>query len=294
MRILSTVLLLLLFLLNIPSLAQEAPGAAPTSATQTDSELQVFLGKLQKTVDETVASKHGEKLAMQLESMRVPEYQSWFPDTFGFENGSKLAIRYSESLQKTETRLVEYFVTQGELGGHVTARLVFGESVQEKTKFGEAFNKAIQQSLTHPAQFYALEYAGKSEKTGFPFVVTFGYVTPARGVFSLINESVLRALPGMPAARIQVGGKLAGGMLYYKVAPKYPKQARKNNVSGNVRLHAIIAADGTITSLELVSGDPLLAPAALEAVRQWRYHPTTLDGEAVEVDTTIDVTFSLK
>jgi protein TonB len=60
-----------------------------------------------------------------------------------------------------------------------------------------------------------------------------------------------------------------------------------------VRLHAIIGKDGAITSLEVMSGHPLLQQAALDAVRQWRYQPTLLNGEPVDVDTTIDVIFSL-
>ena len=58
-------------------------------------------------------------------------------------------------------------------------------------------------------------------------------------------------------------------------------------------MHAIIGKDGAITSLEVMSGHPLLQQAALDAVRQWRYQPTLLNGEPVDVDTTIDVIFSL-
>jgi protein TonB len=58
-------------------------------------------------------------------------------------------------------------------------------------------------------------------------------------------------------------------------------------------LHAIIAKDGTVQQLEVMSGHPLLVQAALDAVRQWRYQPTLLNGEPVEVDTTVDVIFSL-
>jgi len=60
-----------------------------------------------------------------------------------------------------------------------------------------------------------------------------------------------------------------------------------------VRLHAIIGKDGTIQQLEVMNGHPLLQQSALDAVRQWRYQPTLLNGEPVEVDTTIDVIFSL-
>jgi TonB family protein len=77
-----------------------------------------------------------------------------------------------------------------------------------------------------------------------------------------------------------------------RVQPVYPPLARQTRISGTVRLHAIIGKDGTIQSLEVMSGHPLLQQAALDAVRQWRYQPTLLNGEPVDVDTTIDVIFS--
>jgi protein TonB len=81
--------------------------------------------------------------------------------------------------------------------------------------------------------------------------------------------------------------------LVHKVSPEYPKKARKKHVEGVVRLHAIIGKDGAVRELAVISGDPLLTDAALKAVRQWRYMPTLLNGEPVEVDTTIDVNFVL-
>jgi protein TonB len=69
--------------------------------------------------------------------------------------------------------------------------------------------------------------------------------------------------------------------------------ARQTRISGTVRLHAIISKSGGVQQLEVISGHPLLVQAALDAVKQWRYRPTTLNGEPVEVDTTIDVIFSL-
>lgn len=78
-----------------------------------------------------------------------------------------------------------------------------------------------------------------------------------------------------------------------KVQPEYPEAAKMSHVSGTVRLHVIIATDGSVDSLEVVLGDALLASAAIDAVKQWLYKPTLLNGEPIEVDTTIDVIFSL-
>jgi protein TonB len=75
--------------------------------------------------------------------------------------------------------------------------------------------------------------------------------------------------------------------------PIYPPLARQSRVEGSVVLHAVINKDGEVSELQVLSGHPLLVKAALDAVRQWRYSPTLLSGQAVEVETTITVTFVL-
>jgi len=99
--------------------------------------------------------------------------------------------------------------------------------------------------------------------------------------------------PPRPHGPLRVGGNVQAARIVNRVQPIYPPLARQTRISGTVRLHAIISKDGTIQQLEVLSGHPLLQQAALDAVRQWRYQPTLLNGEPVEVDTTIDVIFSL-
>jgi len=82
--------------------------------------------------------------------------------------------------------------------------------------------------------------------------------------------------------------------LLYKVIPQYPDIAKRTRTQGTVRLVGVIATDGTIQSLQVVSGHPFLVAAAVEAVRQWRYQPTVLNGQPVEVMAPIDVTFTLQ
>src|SRR5579862_2268865 len=93
--------------------------------------------------------------------------------------------------------------------------------------------------------------------------------------------------------RIRVGGKLMAEKMITQVQPIYPEIARRAGVSGTVILHVVIAKDGTVQELSFVSGPPLLMKASMDAVRQWKYEPTLLNGEPVEVDTTISVIFTL-
>jgi protein TonB len=97
----------------------------------------------------------------------------------------------------------------------------------------------------------------------------------------------------IPAKPVPVGGDVQAARLLKKVMPVYPPLARQVRVSGTVQLIGVIAKDGTIQQLQLVSGHPLLVGAALDAVRQWIYRPTLLNGQAVEVIAPITVFFTL-
>lgn len=81
--------------------------------------------------------------------------------------------------------------------------------------------------------------------------------------------------------------------LIRRVQPDYPEIAKLMRLSGTVRLRAIIGTDGAVQQLEVLSGNPILARAAKSAVREWRYEPTRLNGQPVEVETSITVTFVL-
>jgi periplasmic protein TonB len=98
--------------------------------------------------------------------------------------------------------------------------------------------------------------------------------------------------PAMAPRRIRIG-HLEPGKLLVAVKPLYPPLAKAARVSGTVELDAVIGTDGRLKEIKAKSGNPLLVPAAVEAVRQWVYQPTILNGDAVEVITSILVTFTL-
>jgi TonB family protein len=95
------------------------------------------------------------------------------------------------------------------------------------------------------------------------------------------------------SARIRVDGNLQAAKLVKQIAPVYPPLAKTARVQGTIRFQAVIGKDGVIRNLEVIGGPPLLRPAAIDAVKQWTYRPTLLNGQAVEVNTTIEVLFSL-
>jgi protein TonB len=101
------------------------------------------------------------------------------------------------------------------------------------------------------------------------------------------------ALSANAPQRIRVGGDVQANNLIKKVTPLYPPMAKEARISGTVRFTAIIDKAGNIASLQLMSGHPLLVDSAMEAVKQWQYRPTLLNGSPVEVITQIDVNYTL-
>lgn len=127
------------------------------------------------------------------------------------------------------------------------------------------------------------------------------YVPGARngdphGFPNLFDGSARPVLPALPPAMVSHPLRLSHmneGNLIRKVRPNYPALARSARIQGTVVLQAMISKQGTIENLTVVTGHPMLVPAAIDAVRQWRYRPYILNNEPVEVETQITVNFSL-
>ena len=98
---------------------------------------------------------------------------------------------------------------------------------------------------------------------------------------------------GTEGRHFKPDAKVTSGKLEHRVQPNYPALARQTKVAGTVTLDVIINKNGEVEEASLVSGHPLLVSAAIDAVKQWKYSPTLVDGEPFAVETTIEVTFSL-
>jgi protein TonB len=109
------------------------------------------------------------------------------------------------------------------------------------------------------------------------------------------EREIVKPVPPTPNAQTQVhvGGDVQAAKLISAPRPVYPPLAKATRTQGTVIIRAVIARDGVIGNLQLISGPPLLVKAAMDAVRQWRYRPTSLNGEPVEVITEITVNFTL-
>ena len=119
------------------------------------------------------------------------------------------------------------------------------------------------------------------------------------GVFGEMQNSapsvpVLEKSPVLtPVKRIRVAARVAEANLIHDVTPQYPPEAGRSRLEGTVLLMAVIGTDGSVKDVRVESGLPILAQAAIDAVRQWRYKPYMIDGEPVEVDSRITINFTL-
>lgn len=135
-------------------------------------------------------------------------------------------------------------------------------------------------------------FAPETPMTEGPLTASFGLdllsVAPAPA------ERVSRPAVSSAPQRVLLPSTIEEARLILQIRPVYPPLAIQARIQGEVVLHAIIGKDGGVSELQPLSGHPLLVNAAREAVRQWRYRPTLLNGQAVEVETTITVSFVLE
>jgi protein TonB len=117
--------------------------------------------------------------------------------------------------------------------------------------------------------------------------------THGAGLPGILGTGPAPVVPENPAAKRPIVSVLQEGVVLTRVQPVYPRLAIENRIQGSVHVHAIIAANGNLEALQVLSGHPMLASAALDAVRQWRFRPYILNGKPIEVQTEVTVNFTL-
>jgi TonB family protein len=223
--------------------------------------------------------------------LAIPEYELWFKAIFGEEEGAKLGMTYGASVEQAEKSYPKLFEWVAQQEGELVI-----EDVRDLPKRSDSWcGQALTNAKKGEAVFYRVS-VGEADSSGLRSGRVAGYFTLVGGAYRRLDCQLLGMRPPGSATMsgpLRVGANVQAARILRRVAPEYPMEARKDHISGTVRLHAIIGKDGGMKQLEVISGHPLLAQAALDAVQQWRYQPTLINGDPVEVDTTIDVIFAL-
>lgn len=221
------------------------------------------------------------KLRSQIAEMEIPSYEKWFPSTFGQEKGQSLASTYGKFLKVSELQFQMLWAELAKQDGKISI-----EKVDTVKRYG---------TVAGALDEYKADWK-KSDSSEGPNMQSVGLFDFVDGEFRMLEflhevriASTNKAGAPLPARPNNV----VPGKLINRVQPVYPEAARQLRIQGMVALNVLVRKDGTVTVQNVGAGHPLLAPAAVAAVQQWRYEPTKVDGQPVDVETKVYVTFEL-
>ncbi|PYU50428.1 MAG: hypothetical protein DMG48_14025 [Acidobacteria bacterium] len=228
-----------------------------------------------------------------INEFRLPNSEEWFSEHLGSAQSAELAARYdrlfsnfAESLEKTIESVV------ANRSAELVTELGQGNGEKPSIILAGAKTSGIV-SVKEPHLCYGHFAIQVKKKPSASWADTFVYED---GMFRFAGFG---AWPFWVWEDGSEGGGPKGGsfseppILITRIAPMYPLSARASGLEGVVILHALIDKEGRVKSADILNGDPLLAQAALDAVLQWRYKPSTLGGAPVEAETTARIVFAL-
>lgn len=209
------------------------------------------------------------RLQSLIHDTEIPNYQSWFTSNFGQETGESWAEPYGRWLEKHEKEFQELLVKLAHMDGEFaiekidTAKILYGPLDRYIARWKRPLVPK-EEELVNIGDFFFVEgqFRWNSNMEYFPFQ------KPKTG--SIVMAKVVK-----------------------RVSPKYPEEARQKAIQGTVVLNVVLLKDGSVIVQSVAEGDPILSPAAVEAVRQWRYEPTVLNGQPIDMETKISVVFTL-
>lgn len=228
-----------------------------------------------------------------LQSFVLPNFRQWYAEKLSDIAVERVVPVYTAAEARIPSQLAGVFLSAYQQGFRNIAVVRYDEEQEAcldaspQTFAGVASRRAhiplYELRFTHGDRYMHL-FAFAYVDGAFRFVLTPDYSKPGP------NSAAVSNLPEIP---IRMGAVVQGARLVCRIQPIYPEDARLRRITGTVRFHVIIGKDGSVRDLQVVSGPDALVGAARDAVSRWRYRPTLMNGEPVEIDTTIDVIFSL-
>lgn len=232
-----------------------------------------------------------QELALYEKSLELPNPDRWFKSVFGENLGARMTTVSATARMAAETGLPDILTTQLNEKRTDIEAVRFDDSCNPRATATEYPFLLLRQT---PEHLYDVRFLGNSSASLWAY---FAYVD---GGFRFIGNVKKKELginevrpPDQSTGRIRVESRVSASKLVHQETPVYPPEARAQGIQGTVILHAVIAKDGSIRDLYLDEGQCQLTQSAMDAVKKWRYGPTTMNGDPVEVDTTIQVIYTL-
>ncbi|MFY9690680.1 MAG: energy transducer TonB [Candidatus Acidiferrales bacterium] len=231
-----------------------------------------------------------QTLGVYERSLALPYAERWFKSVFGDDLGERLTVLSTATRVDAEVHTGEMLANQIAEKHNDIEAVRFDDSCNTRATPTEYPFLLLRQKNEH---LYDVRFIGHSDAS------IWAYLAYVNGGFRFIGN-LQKAEIGGPdpgptggSAKIKLDPGVVAARAISRVQPDYPTQALELGLQGTVILHALIGTDGSVQSLYLNEGQCILSEAAIEAVKQWRYSPTLINGNPVRVDTTIKVVFTL-
>ena len=304
--------LFLTFMVVTPAFPQQTSQSttatpAPSESLPTYPNTAQGLEKLMK--DMLKLAKHGKNpktLAAYAKSLALPDADNWFNSVFGDARGAAFAAASERERSQSELSAPDTLASLQKEDLTYVEAVRFDDSCNDRASATEYPFLLLRQ---RQEPLYDVRF---SDGEGGEFVwAYFAYVNSAfryigtlqkkrgkssyeRGTAQPVAEESESAEPAAENKElVHVSQKAQQEKLIHQELPEYPREAKARGIQGEVVLHAIIAKDGSVRDLDLNEGACALAVPAIKGIKKWRYKPTLLKGEPVEVDTTISVQYTL-
>jgi TonB family protein len=298
---LASIILLLAPASLAQSSSQTAPPAtaAPAMAIPSYPDTPRGLEKLLDEMMKLTKARDNQTLAAYVKALALPNSDGWFKSTFGDEQGPRYAAASAQSRSGMETAIPAILAN---LLKEKRTKIAAHRFESSCDNVATAREYPLLWQRQGPVPLYDARFSdGATEMIWQYFAYVdggFRYVGNLSANPPDLSKKPIAPQGGQltaaaPEKRIKVGGNVQAAKLCHQEVPRYPQEAKDARIQGTVLIHAIIAKDGSIREAEVVQGPGVLAAPALAAVKNWRYSPTLLLGEPIEVDTTISVVFTL-
>jgi TonB family protein len=298
-------------------LSQESGDSAATKVAAPSTHANTTEGLKELFLEMRAAAQDGNQneLAALVKQTEIPNCDAWLHKMYDSDKAdSWMELCDSTALDAKEASMRELFKRLANADGRFLAR-----NVNDNPQPGRGLEWGWLQAIKQPLDIY---WAGwlPASKSNESEAEPIGYFMFIEGNFrweSIIQFTSVQsqdrgspagpsdaAPPSLPVTnppppsrpnptRVRIGGNVQARQLTHSVPPTYPPGALSQHITGTVLLHVILATDGSVLNIDVVSGPDELRQAAIDAVKRWRYRPTLLNGKPIEVDTTIQVIFSI-
>jgi TonB family protein len=268
---------------------------SPTGYSNTSEGLQNLISDILKAAK----AKDSQKETELIRGLLMPENSTWFTDEYGPGFGASLAAAYRRAAPQLEEEIKTVYEANALRGWMEPKILIYADPEKVNAPIDHFLN-----SMNQIVSLYQTAFQGdrpgftlKLSQTGGPLVAVAGdldgYFVYDQIGFRFIPSNILMKLPSERPIRVHLGMNVMQSKLLNRVYPKIPQDALARRLGGKVVIRVELDRDGNIQEAKVIEGDPILSQAAMDAVKQWRFEPTRLDGDLVEVEVDVEMGFEI-